>query len=95
MSQCRAATDMDSVRIRSPTVAMANNNDPLPMGWEIKIDPQTGWPFFVDHNNRRTTWNDPRHHDVRKVRAWWGGSYEVDLFVFLILYNRFCVLGCR
>ncbi|XP_020642163.3 BAG family molecular chaperone regulator 3 [Pogona vitticeps] len=34
--------------------------DPLPPGWEVKIDPQTGWPFFVDHNNRTTTWNDPR-----------------------------------
>ncbi|NXY25599.1 BAG3 regulator, partial [Atrichornis clamosus] len=31
-----------------------------PPGWEIKIDPQTGWPFFVDHNSRTTTWSDPR-----------------------------------
>lgn len=42
------------------------NNEPLPLGWEIKIDPHTGWPFFVDHNNRTTTWNDPRH-DFQKV----------------------------
>ncbi|KAM3863000.1 BAG family molecular chaperone regulator 3 [Diretmus argenteus] len=56
------------MRTQSPTVAMANNNnnDPMPLGWEIKIDPQTGWPFFVDHNNRTTTWNDPRH-DMKKV----------------------------
>ncbi|XP_056147616.1 BAG family molecular chaperone regulator 3 [Lampris incognitus] len=52
------------MKTQSPIVAMANNNDPLPLGWEIKIDPQTGWPFFVDHNNRTTTWNDPRH-DVK------------------------------
>lgn len=38
----------------------AGDRDPLPPGWEIKIDPQTGWPFFVDHNSRTTTWNDPR-----------------------------------
>lgn len=38
----------------------ASDRDPLPPGWEIKIDPQTGWPFFVDHNSRTTTWNDPR-----------------------------------
>ncbi|KAB1270879.1 BAG family molecular chaperone regulator 3 [Camelus dromedarius] len=49
----------------SPMVQMASGNgagdrDPLPPGWEIKIDPQTGWPFFVDHNSRTTTWNDPR-----------------------------------
>ncbi|MBN3324383.1 BAG3 regulator, partial [Atractosteus spatula] len=45
-----------------------STNDPLPPGWEIKIDPQTGWPFFVDHNNRTTTWNDPRH-DVKKASS--------------------------
>lgn len=38
----------------------AGDRDPLPPGWEIKVDPQTGWPFFVDHNSRTTTWNDPR-----------------------------------
>ncbi|KAK7901701.1 hypothetical protein WMY93_018470 [Mugilogobius chulae] len=53
---------------QSPTLTMASNeSDPLPLGWEVKIDPQTGWPFFVDHNNRTTTWNDPRH-DTKKVR---------------------------
>ena len=71
---------MDSVRTQSPIVAMANNNDPLPLGWEIKIDPQTGWPFFVDHNNCTTTWNDPRH-DVKKVR---DSVYEVDCFFPLL-----------
>lgn len=49
-------------------MTMANNdNEPLPLGWEVKIDPHTGWPFFVDHNNRTTTWNDPRH-DTKKVK---------------------------
>ncbi|KAG8435807.1 hypothetical protein GDO86_013666 [Hymenochirus boettgeri] len=47
------------------------SNDPLPPGWEIKLDPQTGWPFYVDHNSRTTTWSDPRlHHDTGgKVNA--------------------------
>uniref|UniRef100_A0A8I3P6U8 BAG family molecular chaperone regulator 3 n=1 Tax=Canis lupus familiaris TaxID=9615 RepID=A0A8I3P6U8_CANLF len=54
-----------SAAAHSPVVQMASGNgagdrDPLPPGWEIKIDPQTGWPFFVDHNSRTTTWNDPR-----------------------------------
>ncbi|XP_008825526.1 BAG family molecular chaperone regulator 3 [Nannospalax galili] len=54
-----------SAATHSPVVQMATGNsagdrDPLPPGWEIKIDPQTGWPFFVDHNSRTTTWNDPR-----------------------------------
>ncbi|KAL4640933.1 BAG family molecular chaperone regulator 3 isoform X1 [Arapaima gigas] len=60
-SQPRSALNL---RSQSPMVQMATN-DPLPPGWEIKIDPQTGWPFFVDHNNRITTWNDPRH-DTKK-----------------------------
>ena len=25
------------------------------------MDPVTGWPFFVDHGSRRTTWDDPRY----------------------------------
>ncbi len=33
---------------------------PLPHGWEMKVDPYLRWPFFVDHSNRTTTWNDPR-----------------------------------
>ncbi|KAM4636289.1 BAG family molecular chaperone regulator 3 [Discoglossus pictus] len=44
-----------------------NNNDPMPPGWEIKLDPHTGWPFFVDHNNRITTWSDPRLQDTVKM----------------------------
>ena len=34
---------------------------PLPERWEMKMDPFTGWPFFIDHRNHRTTWNDPRY----------------------------------
>lgn len=34
---------------------------PLPPNWEMKMDLFTGWPFFVDHPNRRTTWLDPRY----------------------------------
>jgi len=34
------------------------NND-LPPGWEQRITPE-GRVYFVDHENRTTTWNDPR-----------------------------------
>ncbi len=33
---------------------------PLPHGWEMKVDPFSRWPFFVDHSTRATTWDDPR-----------------------------------
>ncbi|XP_044295850.1 BAG family molecular chaperone regulator 3 isoform X1 [Varanus komodoensis] len=53
-----------SAAAQTPTMvqpeAGGGEREPLPPGWEVKIDPQTGWPFFVDHNNRTTTWNDPR-----------------------------------
>lgn len=69
MFQYSTSSNMNGMKTQTPILAMANNdNDPLPLGWEVKIDPQTGWPFFVDHNNRTTTWNDPRH-DTKKVRA--------------------------
>ncbi|XP_061409887.1 E3 ubiquitin-protein ligase NEDD4-like isoform X3 [Lethenteron reissneri] len=31
----------------------------LPAGWEMRFAPN-GRPFFIDHNNRTTTWEDPR-----------------------------------
>ncbi|TRY99573.1 hypothetical protein DNTS_032883 [Danionella cerebrum] len=65
MAQYSGAKQFQSMKTLSPVEKMATN-DPLPPGWEIKIDPQTGWPFFVDHNNRTTTWSDPRH-DTKKV----------------------------
>ncbi|CAM2117747.1 unnamed protein product [Caretta caretta] len=51
-----------SAAAHSPVVQMEGSaeREPLPPGWEVKIDPQTGWPFFVDHNSRTTTWSDPR-----------------------------------
>ncbi|XP_023689538.1 BAG family molecular chaperone regulator 3 [Paramormyrops kingsleyae] len=64
MAQFSQPRTLHSMKTQAPMVQMTTN-DPLPPGWEIKIDPQTGWPFFVDHNNRITTWHDPRH-DAKK-----------------------------
>ena len=30
-------------------------------GWEERRDPNTGRTFYIDHINKRTTWDDPRH----------------------------------
>ena len=46
---------------------------PLPPYWEMKMDPFTGWPFFVDHPNRRTTWLDPRYTHYSHPRSFFGG----------------------
>jgi E3 ubiquitin-protein ligase NEDD4 len=36
------------------------NNSSLPPGWEIRIDPHSGRTYFLDHNTKTTSWNDPR-----------------------------------
>ncbi len=34
------------------------SQEPLPPGWEMRIDPH-GRPYYVDHNTRTTTWERP------------------------------------
>ncbi|GAA5877402.1 hypothetical protein JCM3774_003587 [Rhodotorula dairenensis] len=46
----------------SPTSALAVSETQLgglPSGWERRVTP-TGRPYFVDHNTKTTTWDDPR-----------------------------------
>ncbi|CAD5115061.1 DgyrCDS4077 [Dimorphilus gyrociliatus] len=40
--------------------ANQSNNEPLPPGWQMMIDQRTGWPFYINHNDQTTTWEDPR-----------------------------------
>lgn len=40
----------------------SNLDKSLPDGWEMRFDPLTKWPFFIDHNSKTTTWNDPREN---------------------------------
>lgn len=44
---------------QQPTPNTAQPNPPLPPGWEMRTDPQ-GRPFFIDHNSKTTTYEDPR-----------------------------------
>ncbi|XP_075071644.1 BAG family molecular chaperone regulator 3 isoform X2 [Mixophyes fleayi] len=60
----------------SMKTTMSGSSDPLPPGWEIKLDPQTGWPFFVNHNDRTTTWSDPRLQDKMNQSLGNGPSQE-------------------
>ncbi|CAH8631061.1 unnamed protein product [Heterobilharzia americana] len=32
----------------------------LPPGWSVGYDSVTGFPYFIDHINKSTTWEDPR-----------------------------------
>ncbi|KXN88286.1 putative E3 ubiquitin-protein ligase hulA [Leucoagaricus sp. SymC.cos] len=38
---------------------VSNNLGPLPSGWEMRLT-STGRVYFVDHNTRTTSWDDPR-----------------------------------
>ncbi len=40
------------------TAVQNGNQEPLPPGWEMRIDPH-GRPYYVDHNTRTTTWERP------------------------------------
>ncbi|XP_051536759.1 E3 ubiquitin-protein ligase NEDD4-like isoform X9 [Myxocyprinus asiaticus] len=43
----------------SPKSQHKANQSFLPPGWEMRIAPNSR-PFFIDHNSRTTTWEDPR-----------------------------------
>ncbi|CAH8454148.1 unnamed protein product [Heterobilharzia americana] len=36
-----------------------NLEEPLPPGWEMRLDTRTGRWYFVDHNTRSTQWEHP------------------------------------
>ena len=52
----------------------------LPAFWEMKIDSGSGRPFFIDHKNQVTTWQDPRQTDRYPVRL-------VKYVFFKIMYK--------
>lgn len=41
-----------------PSPPIITASPPLPSGWESRID-QFGRPYFIDHNNKTTTWQRP------------------------------------
>ncbi|XP_060115785.1 E3 ubiquitin-protein ligase NEDD4 [Heteronotia binoei] len=50
---------LDSSRQAWPPLPGARDPGPLPKGWEVRNAP-SGRPFFIDHNTKTTTWEDPR-----------------------------------
>ena len=53
----RRATQQPPVAVTRP--AGNPNLGPLPSGWEMRLT-STGRVYFVDHNTRTTSWDDPR-----------------------------------
>ena len=72
------------------------NTGILPPGWEMIFDHATGWPYFVDHNTKTTTWEDPRmRQKVREVVGYCQKTIrDVFNFYFSHIYcnQKFCIL---
>ncbi|XP_071965157.1 E3 ubiquitin-protein ligase NEDD4-like [Antedon mediterranea] len=62
---------------------------PLPAGWQMQKAPSTGRWFFINHNTRKTTWDDPRKHNTQvdelgPLPANWEKRVHEDGRVFFI-----------
>ncbi|KIL68638.1 hypothetical protein M378DRAFT_100385 [Amanita muscaria Koide BX008] len=66
-SSATAVNSAQSAQTRNfnPTV---DQHGPLPPGWERRIDP-LGRTYYVDHNNRSTTWNRPSQNAAANTTA--------------------------
>ncbi|CAL7945773.1 unnamed protein product [Xylocopa violacea] len=54
-------------------MAEESDRSQLPPGWECRYDIRSGRPYFINHFNRTTTWEDPR------VRYWQYSQYIQSL----------------
>uniref|UniRef100_A0A8D0HIX6 E3 ubiquitin-protein ligase NEDD4-like n=1 Tax=Sphenodon punctatus TaxID=8508 RepID=A0A8D0HIX6_SPHPU len=73
----------------------------LPPGWEMRIAPN-GRPFFIDHNTKTTTWEDPRlkfpvhlrskaslnPNDLGPLPPGWEERIHLDGRTFYIYHNN-------
>lgn len=69
----------------------------LPSGWEMAIDTETGKTYYVDHNNKRTQWFDPRDALTKpssfadcvgdELPVGWEYAYHPLLGVYFINHN--------
>uniref|UniRef100_A0AAQ5Z490 E3 ubiquitin-protein ligase n=1 Tax=Amphiprion ocellaris TaxID=80972 RepID=A0AAQ5Z490_AMPOC len=65
-SSTTATTDGAKPRQQVPN---AGASDPLPPGWERRVDDR-GRIYYVDHNTRTTTWQRPTMESVRNFEQW-------------------------
>lgn len=71
---------------------------PLPVGWEVAVDPESGKNYFIDHNTRQTQWFDPRDRYTKpasfadcvgdELPLGWEYSFHPLLGVYFIDHNR-------
>ena len=42
------------------SIDLQQGQESLPEHWEMRIDPRTGLPYYLNHVDQFTTWDDPR-----------------------------------
>uniref|UniRef100_A0A0N4ZTZ5 E3 ubiquitin-protein ligase n=1 Tax=Parastrongyloides trichosuri TaxID=131310 RepID=A0A0N4ZTZ5_PARTI len=77
----------------SMTDRFLHNDDPLgplPEGWAKREDPTSGRPYFVNHINKTTQWEDPRTQGIldRPLPQGWEMRFTKDGVPFFIDHNR-------
>ena len=54
-----------------------SQEDPLPEGWEMRYTPE-GVRYFVDHNTRTTTFQDPRGGPAKGPKGAFGVPIQYE-----------------
>uniref|UniRef100_A0A7N6BXX8 E3 ubiquitin-protein ligase n=1 Tax=Anabas testudineus TaxID=64144 RepID=A0A7N6BXX8_ANATE len=84
----------------TPSPEATSESGSLPAGWEVRSAPN-GRPFFIDHNTKTTTWEDPRlkipvqmrrrvsldPSDLGPLPAGWEERVHSDGRIFYIDHN--------
>jgi len=74
--------------------SMIEEEDPLPEGWEIRFNNE-GVRYFVDHNTRMTTFQDPRDTGARKgcVKLFNHSTFSVTKVVCILVGSQEIIWG--
>lgn len=53
---------LSGVTASTMTTQLEDSSDkgPLPEDWEMRVDTRTGLPYYLNHSEKFTTWDDPR-----------------------------------
>lgn len=75
-----------------------NSDLPLPSGWEVAVDAESGKIFYVDHVNRKTQWFDPRDKLTKPLTVadcigdelpyGWEAAFDSNIGVYYVDHIR-------
>ncbi|KAK2142826.1 hypothetical protein LSH36_909g00076 [Paralvinella palmiformis] len=62
----RTTSNSPSRRLVNSQSTAGEDDEPLPPGWAMSYA-ESGRPFFIDHNTKKTQWEDPRKRQKRSL----------------------------